>query len=428
MEKTIINKRSNMQTQVIDMGVRKQYIDTLSYFAGMFLGLCSIFEPYVAFHIGSITVRITDIIIILLAFFIILRHHNNIFVFNSSRVSLVLWYFGFAIISLFGVLVSSSSLIGTYRSVFLNMVYIILFSLLWRVASFDVFKKTLYVAGTIVTVVVILQFVLGNLGIPMWDGRLPGFDIYGHWSSYNNLIISDIRPNSVFQEASYVGLYLMVALATSLKDTKYRYSILFTVALLLSASLVAIGGAIIAYMYFFIFSKDSNLSNKAKRRAVLILLFVIVAFIVLYNSNAYVNSTLDYLIRRINGISASLQGERMSSERWRLTGYIDYYKKYSPMQKLFGVGESQYYLFFGLEKGYANNFVTCILNFGLIGLIWYILGLVYIFKLTSRSSHIYFWLFLFASAVDAFWFNWHFFYAITPCILDSKVDNKRRRN
>ena len=418
-----------MDNRLDTANLESNKIDRLAASAGIFLGLCSIFEPYIVFQVSGLTIRVTDVALILLAMLVVLRNRNKTLIINLSRFSLLIWYVGFAFITLFGIMVSNSGFANTYRSVFINMIYIILFELVWRVASFESFKKTLYIAGTIVSLVVVLQFVLGNIGIPMWDGRIPGFQIYGHWSAYNKLIIRDIRPNGVFQEASYVGLYLMIALAAALKDTKYKYVITFTVALLLSASLVSIGGVAIAYIYLFIFSKESKMNEKAKRRAFIILLILIITFVVLYSNNQSVKSTIDYLVGRINGMGESLRGERMSSERYRLTGYIDYFFQYNSAQKAFGVGESQYYLFFGLEKGYANNFVTCLLNFGIVGLIWYILGQISLFRKIDISKRIYFWLFVFVSAVDAFWFNWHFFYAITPCmLLNNNVNGNREEN
>ena len=106
----------------------------------------------------------------------------------------------------------------------------------------------------------------------------------------------------------------------------------------------------------------------------------------------------------------------MSSTKYRLLGHIDLFLRYTPIQKIFGVGVAQYSSYFGVSS-YSNIWVTTILNSGIVGLLFVVSVLVAMFRKITPSNRIFFLIMIMVFSSDYQWFSWYFFYLISACIL-----------
>lgn len=400
-----------------------KYRDRLPKLVAAFLATFSIIEPYVLFSIGSgtgrFTIRFADFFLLIVFVLCISRNRRKLSIISTD--SLLFWYLGFSIITIISFFHPSHlSLMVSIKSIIINIIYIYIFEKLWDIECRDIFYRYVLNIGLVVSAIIFIQAICGYLHIPFWNGRFPFLQVYGHWSGY----ISNtgaVRPNSLFQEASYAGIYLIVALAISIQSKKFKHTILFVFALLLTTSLVAISGCVICLVYTIIFYKGSGLSLKHKRRLILIVFAILFLAFIVYCSNEQISKSVNQIIVRLSGIEESLAGERMSSERYRLTGYSYYFESYPLWFKLFGVGEAQFSFYLFTPNSYSNNFVTCLLNFGYVGVFFMVFMLGRLFYRLSSERKIFFFLLLLLFATDAIWFNWHFFYLITPCFVSGPL-------
>lgn len=412
-----------MVNDICKINNENKYRDRLPKLVAAFLASFSIIEPYVLFSIGSgtgrFTIRFADFFLLIVFVLCVSRNRRMLSIISTD--SLLFWYLGFSIITIISSFYPSHlSLMVSIKSIIINVIYIYIFEKIWSIECRDLFYKYVLNVGVVVSIIIFIQAICGYLGISFWNGRLPFLEVYGHWSGY----ISNtgaVRPNSLFQEASYAGIYLIVALAISIQGKKFKHTILFVASLLLTTSLVAICGCIICLTYMLIFSKGSGLSSKYKRRLILVVFAVLIMAFIVYCSNEHIARSVNQIIVRLSRIENSLSGDRMSSERYRLTGYSYYFDSYPFWFKLFGVGEAQFSNYLFTPDSYSNNFVTCLLNFGYFGIFFMIFMLVRLFYRMSSERRVFFLLLLLLFATDAVWFNWHFFYLITPCFVSGPL-------
>ena len=130
----------------------------------------------------------------------------------------------------------------------------------------------------------------------------------------------------------------------------------------------------------------------------------------------------DYLFNRITTIEDELDRSN-SSASLRLFGNLKYFEYYPFVNKLFGTGFNQYAVYFNLDKNYSNDFVTTLLDFGVLGLIALIISLLSLFKKVHKDGRIYLLIFIIALSIDHIWFNTYFFYLLTWCVVFMKKDD-----
>lgn len=152
------------------------------------------------------------------------------------------WLLGLGIIGLFGNIISSSDVLNSFKNLIVWLIYAICLNYLWDKPCRDDFFYWVELIAIFASIIVILQFICGHLGIHMWDGKIPGLVLskYDGWAGYIDINTGDIRPNGIFQEASYLGIYVSIAYAQAFKEEKLKRMLLYAIAMLMTTSVVAI--------------------------------------------------------------------------------------------------------------------------------------------------------------------------------------------
>lgn len=397
---------------------------TLSFSSvvALFLAIAPVLDPYIVAEISAgFTLRVNDVFAVTLGIIGFLKNYKI----DRHSGFLIYWCLFMAVISLFGILGSLGkngiSFFAAYKNIIIWTVYSFLIMYLWKVPCREKFLNCVTVIGIVCSMVIILQFICGHLNINFWDGRISIFQLskYDGWAGYIDRNTFDIRPCGIFQEPSYCGIYLLVALTYCLKKNKYFMVGLFGISLILTTSLVGILGAVIVMLYYMLFSND-RVSKKYKW-IMLLGIIILFAFFTI-SQNSAIQSLLQYVTRRLSNITSDLQAERMGSTKWRLLGNIYLFSGYNLWQKLFGMGANQYASHFRVVN-YSNNIINIILNYGIIGFLGFIFLLKRLFDRVEKENHIYFIIMLLIFLVDQQWFNWFFFYLLSACVLKSETDS-----
>lgn len=398
---------------------RRFGVISLSGSIAFFLAIAPILDPYIVAEIGSgITIRVNDIFII---FFGLLCFSRNSHI-NRRTYILCVWVAGFALISIMGNIISTTPFSSSLKNAAIWMIYAILLMYVWGYdGQDDCRSKFLYYVEIIALIgclLAIVQFVCGHLGIGMWNGKIPFLQLskYDGWAGYIDKNTGDIRPNGIFQEPSYLGIFTSVALTNALKRQKYIRVFIYALTMLLTTSLVAIVLGVFIICYLVLKSKDNQITPKLKRR---IVLFVVLALVVSYfyaQSNQAIINSINYIYNRLLNFQSDLTGARMGSTKYRIMGHIDLFSRYSISQKIFGLGIGQYSAYFGVSS-YSNVWVTTLLNSGVVGVIWLIICIISLFRRIKKEQYIFVFIFLIVISVDYQWFGWYFFYLITSAML-----------
>lgn len=396
----------------------KSRIITFSGIVGFFLAIAPVLDPYVVMEIGSaFTLKINDVIMLILVFSIFLRSP----VVKTKTSFLCIWLFGLGFIGLYASLISNSDVLNSMKNLFVWFIYAICLSYIWKIPCRDKFFKWIEVIAIIGSILVIAQFISGYLGISMWDGRIPGLALgkYDGWAGYIDINTGDIRPNGIFQEASYLGIYVSVAYAQAFKEEKTKRMLLYVIALLMTTSLVAIVTLISTTILMIIMRKRIDLSSKTTRRILILIIMFIVGLIIASNLNRAIGDSISYVMKRFTNFNTDLNGTRMSSTKYRIIGHVDLFGQYSVLQKLFGVGIAQYGNLFNV-KSYGNVWVTTLLNSGILGLSYLIICVLSMKKNIKKENIVFLVIFIFVLSSDWQWFSWYFFMLISACILTNK--------
>ena len=93
------------------------------------------------------------------------------------------------------------------------------------------------------------------------------------------------------------------------------------------------------------------------------------------------------------------------------------FPQYSVLQKFIGVGTLQHGSLFSVVE-YSSNYVSTLMNYGLIGLTLLLMGLLVLRRKFSSVNGIFFLGMIMFFAVDQQLFNWYFFYLLTGSILE----------
>ena len=411
---------------MIDSKIHSRYV-SFSFLGvvAFFLAIAPVLDPYIILVISDgFTLRVNDVFIVTLGIIGFVKNYKI----DKHTAFLLYWCLFMAVISLFGILSSLGengiSFFSAYKNIVIWTVYSFLITYLWKLPCREKFMNGVVTVGIICSIVIIFQFIFGHLNINFWDGRISFFQLskYDGWSGYIDRNTFDIRPCGIFQEPSYAGIYLLVALTYCLKKNKYLMVSLFGISLILTSSLVGILGAVVVILYHMLFSND-RVSKKYKWITFLgiIILFMFFTF----SQDTAIQSLRQYVTRRLSSITFDLNAERMSSAKWRLLGNIYLFSDYNIWQKLFGMGANQYALYFGVIS-YSNNIINIILNYGIIGCLGFAFLFKKLFDRIEKEKHIYFIIMLMIFLVDQQWFNWFFFYLLSACILRNEADSKMK--
>lgn len=410
------------------IGNRRRFgVISLTSAVGFFLAIAPVLDPYIIVEIGSgITIKVNDIFMILLG---ILCFSKSIHLERKTDF-LIFWLIGLGMISVLGNIGSNTVISNSFKNIFVWMIYAIFLAYIWKRPCRESFFKWLEIIALIAACIVIIQFVFGYLGISMWDGKIPGLQLskYDGWAGYIDRNTGDIRPNGIFQEASYFGIYVSVAYAQTLKEERIIRSIIYAIAMLITTSMVSIVALVAITVIILVERKKIDLSSKMTRRIIAIIIIAIVAMVYLSSRNEAIGDSISYIRKRIVNFNSDLNGARMSSTKYRILGQISLFDKYTFWQKVFGVGVAQYSTLF-FVKPYSNIWVTTILNSGILGLIFLIICVVLMFKRVQRENIVYTIVFLLVISADYQWFSWYFFYLITACIVEDydKINQSVRK-
>lgn len=385
---------------------------------GFFLAIAPILDPYVLFAIGSsFTLKINDVLMLFLGVFCFSKYFGHKYKTNYLFMLLT----GLMVISIIANIYSGTSIGLSMKNILVWFIYASVLIYIWESPCRENFFYWVEVIATIAAAITFLQFVAGYLNIPMWDGRLPFFELgkYDGWSGYIDKNTGDIRPNGIFQEASYLGIYLSIAYVQALKHGSLKKIIIFALAMLSTTSMLAVVMCAIITIYTLLARKNMNISSKIRRKIIIIVTIAVIGIAFLISTNEFVAESFAYILKRISNIESDLSGDRMSSTKYRLLGHIDLFLKYTPIQKIFGVGVAQYSAYFGVSS-YSNVWVTTILNSGIVGLVFIVLVFATMFKKVIPSNRVFFLIMIMVFSSDYQWFSWYFFYLISACILKSE--------
>lgn len=393
---------------------KNKIVITLSGIVGFFLAIAPVLDPYVFAELSGITIKVNDIVMLLLAFLCFAKSTK----FDKRTNFLCVLILILTIVSTLGNLGSDTEVAMSAKNLIVWLVFSICISYIWKVDCRNSFFYWLEKIALCAAALVIIQFVFGNFGISIWDGRLPGLPLgkYDGWSGYIDYNTGDIRPNGIFQEASYVGIYMAVAYAQAFKDGKVKRMFLYASAMLLTSSMIAVILCLTITLYLLIKSKKIDVSSRTTRRVIVAISVTIIAIVILIQTNESVGETFAYIMKRFNNLGSDLEGDRMSSTKYRILGHISLFQNYNGFQRLVGVGAGQYSSYWGVSS-YSNVFVSTILNFGIAGLITLVVVILKIAKETEQKNKVYLLIFVLILASDYQWFSWYFFYLISACVL-----------
>lgn len=389
------------------------------------LALAPILDPYSVIEIGSgFTLKFMDLFFIFVGA-MLFCHDRRLF---KKTSFLILWVFVFFLLTLFAFCVPDNTQLRfgiSVKNLFIELVYAVLFAYIWRTPCRERFFRYVSLFCLGIAFVIFVQFVLGNAGIPTWNGRIPFLHLASgeHWSGYIDVNTRDIRPNGLFQEASYAGIYLMVGYAFLLKQNKLVQAMIIAAALCCTASLVSIVGLVLVTSITIVRRKQLGIDNSTIYKFIGILLIACVVVVFISSRNSNIASLINYLEKRFFSITSDLNSDRMGSTRYRLTGFIGLFPEYSFLQKVFGVGKAQYANYFGV-KSYSNIMVTTILDHGIFGITCLLLLIRRLYKRISNENKIFFLIFILVLCVDFQWFSCMFFFLISACILENEFEER----
>ena len=394
---------------------KHKLILTLTGVVGFFLAVVPVLDPYVFLQIGSgITIKVNDVLMLIIGTICFSRFQSS----NLKTNYLCFLVVGLAMLSIFANIYNAKSFASSFKNLIIWFIYSLVLMYMWRTPCRDKFLYWAEIIALIAAAMILLQFMAGYIGLPMWDGRLPIGELgkYDQWSGYIDKNTGDIRPNGIFQEASYAGIYLSVTYVNALKNGRIKRAVVYALAMLSTTSMIAVVMCLLLTLYIVFAGKTQGISKSTKRSILFGVIIALVVLIYLINTNELAQQSLNYIIDRLNNVDSDLTGERMSSTRYRLSGYIYLFDRYSVIQKIFGVGVAQFSALFNVGS-YSNVWVTTLLNSGFLGVAFLTFILLKLFKNIDPKNRAFLVIFVAIISSDFQWFSGYFFYLLTACIL-----------
>ena len=396
---------------------KKFGVISLTGTVGFFLAIAPVLDPYTLIEIGSgFTLKINDLIML----FLTTLCFSGSYKLEKNTDFLCKWLFGLGIIGLFGNLASGSDIVNSSKNLIVWLIYAICLNYIWKKPCRDEFFYWVELIAIFASILVIFQFICGYIGIHMWDGRIPGLSLgkYDGWAGYIDVNTGDIRPNGIFQEASYLGIYVSIAYAQAFKEEKLKRMLLYVIAMLMTTSVVAIITLATITVLTLIMKNKLSLSSRTTRKIFVLIGIFILILIIAGNLNTAIGDSITYVLKRFTNFNSDLNGARMSSTKYRIIGHVDLFNQYSFLQKLFGVGIAQYSQVFNVSA-YSNVWVTTLLNCGIIGVGYLALCVFNLKKRVKKENIIYLVVLILVLSSDWQWFSWYFFVLISACTLSS---------
>lgn len=378
------------------------------------LAVSPILDPYVVFNKIGIVNAIASILFI----WIIVR--NKSIKLNPLLLRLLIVLLVCTCVSLLNIEGHRDT--GASLKVIINWsILFLLASSMWSFLDKEKFIKysqgIAVFAATFLYIQVILYITTGNV----LDGKIEflGLSQYDNWASMID-ISGSLRAHSVFQEPSYVAIYLLPVVASFIINKQYVKSAYLIVAMVLTTSTVAICGIILILIWFLIIS-NKKISTKIK-----VLILIIATHSILYMNFTQYSNIVDFAFNKLMMIGSDLKSDRLGSSKIRIIGYLPYYFDYPVYYKVFGVGANQFpeYLAQYNVLSYSSTIVTVILDFGILGIISLISMFRMFIKGSNRNTIIYTLIFIMICSIDSFWFNWYFFYILTFIIMNYNPKSK----
>lgn len=368
--------------------------------------LMTIFEPYAIIDGGGIL--ICDIFVILLVVYFVMSKriqlHKNLF-------ALLIIDFLLTILSFVFTNSNQTSLLLALKVFVVFSLYLIAYSSIWSYNIRDTFFKAAEIIGLICAILAILQFCFASLGFDFYDGKL--FLPLSEGSYFGGLYdrnTHDLRVHSFFEEPSYLGIFELPVTVYFFQNKKFFKGIICAISCVASGSMIGVIGVL--FCIIAVLLADNGIQRNTKFKIIIILLLGFLALVYTYNSNVSFKNLIDYYIER--GSTIQLSSQRAdSSFSQRITGNIELFQKYGPINKIIGVGFNQYSLYFGIFKDYSNDFVSNLLNFGYTGIICLIIVLCMILRNVSAHGRVFWMILVLVLAVDHSWFGAMFFYLCT---------------
>ena len=393
-------------------------IESVRLFA-LFPLVMTILDPYALTEGGGLF--LCDILAVFLAVYLILKNKCALYrpLLVLLAVDFMLTVFAFILTD------SSNTSLGLALKVAIAfLLYLLVYSSVWIFdirASFYQFAEAI---GLLCAVLAILQFVFASMGMEFYDGRL--FFPLGEGSYFGGLYdknTHDLRVHSFFEEPSYLAFFEIPITIHLIQEKKYIKAVICGISCILSGSMTGILGLFLALAASFLFDRGGKQKHRLQLAALILL--VVIAFIFFYNTVDSLKDLIDYYVNRISNIDSSSRRENSSFSQ-RIFGNIALFSDYNSINKIIGVGFNQYPLFFGINKDYSNDFVSNLLNFGYIGLLFMIGALFSMIRRSVASSRTFILIFIMLLAVDHSWFGTMFFYLLTWIVMKSETNQKDR--
>ncbi|MHC9333833.1 hypothetical protein [Clostridium perfringens] len=205
------------------------------------LAISPILDPYVAISLGSAEIMLMDFLVLFCVAMMILKRKTKLPKLARQLLTFVVFL---TILTLIAFMSSNQSRsIGlACKNIIIWGIYVILVGITWNGVNKEKFIKYVNIIVICASVLIIIQFLAGNLGIPFWDGKLPGLSLgkYDGWAGFVDINTGDVRPNGFFQEPSYFSLYSLPFIMYLVSNKKYGKALLVTLGFLLTTSMVGI--------------------------------------------------------------------------------------------------------------------------------------------------------------------------------------------
>ena len=383
----------------------------------LLLCILPILDPYAINGSGS--VMIVNVIALFLAMCCVLTTKISM---NQTFLSLIFYFLVSSILSGFFTSSTSIDFVLEAKVLFAWMILLVSFSFLWRYTNKKNFYKIMVGVGVACAGLALIQYIALYIGFSnIYDGRLP-FPI-GDNNDFGGLVdinTGDIRVHSFFEEPSYLSIFELPIFAYCLKNKKILSAVIIGLTCIITSTLLGIIGLSIVLTYCILF--DTSLSVLQRIFIAFVAVIIISVLIYLGNNNPYVSDLFNYYSHRFSGVEGDFDRED-SSVSLRLVGNISYFEDYPLLNKIFGVGFNQHGVYFKLKKNYSNDIVSTIMDFGILGLIAFIITMVVLFFKINREGKVYFIILIMVMMVDHIWFNTYFFYLMTWCTFHFKKND-----
>ncbi|WP_412036276.1 hypothetical protein [Bacillus pacificus] len=265
----------------------------------------------------------------------------------------------------------------------------------------EIFIKVLTTMSIVVSLFLFYQlFIISTGNIPHNGMLFKDMVAEGKWST------SYMRPNSFFSEPSYFAIYILPILGCMLANKKYIIAILCISALVLSTSTLGIAGGLIVLLIYGVWNK----------RLKMIFFVITTLFIIAIICVKYLN--LDWLLEF--NVNKSMNIDDRSQIRF--TGYIGYFDLLPTFNQIIGVGFGQlsnYFKGYNLTN-YSNAFILVLINFGIIGLLTYLIYIIWSFFNSNKEGYIFIVILVLISSIDAFIYSANFYYILYFLLISTK--------